>query len=127
MPAWEPPLQAPSLPPVVARPASLPATTRSAPPATTQKRRSSRREAQERIDEVALDTIEARIHLMNNAADEAVRLRAAEGLSAAAGLVAPQVSVNVSLVVDMDEALARLERLQVQRGEALVVESVEVP
>jgi hypothetical protein len=75
---------------------------------------------------VALETIDARISLMREAADEAVRLRAAEGLSAAAGLVAPQVSVNVSLVVDMDEALARLERLQVQRGEALDVASVEV-
>lgn len=132
MPAWEPDRegvqgQSAAVPPppvLVAKPAT-PVRDEAKPPAV--KSRSTRREAQELIDASARESVEARLTLMRNARDEATRLRAAEGLSAAAGLLAPQVSVVHHVVSDMREAFDDLSRMLGDGSSGVLdVESSEV-
>lgn len=90
-------------------------------------RRSTHRQARAKLDAYAERSVEGRIWIAENARDESVKLRALEGLSAAAGLSAPSVQVHAHVIVDQREALADLERIMsAGSGEALDVASVEL-
>ena len=118
-------------PPVVAAPAELVESTAPKPaprdahlPANPNPSRSSMALARERLAAEQLPSIEKRAWLRDNAADESVALRAAEGLNRDGGLVMPQVQVVAHVVVDAAEAFEALSRLLGERGSvALDVES----
>jgi hypothetical protein len=77
------------------------------PVAPGSERRSSARQARERLLAAQLPAVERRVWLMENARDEAVALRAATDLNVHGGLVVPQVSVSV----DAAEAYGKLSRM----------------
>ena len=81
--------------------------------------------ARERLAAEQLPSIEKRAWLRDHSADEAVALRAAEGLNRDGGLVMPQVQVVAHVVVDAAEAYEALSQLLSGRS-VVDVESDEV-
>lgn len=103
-----------------------------AAPGPVARRRSTTREAEEEIRAAALPAVRAMKNLAGigddpelAARDEATRARLLMDLADRGGLRAPSQSVVAHVVVDMEEALSMLERLQGEDA-PLDVDSEEV-